>query len=373
MEENLPIEQPGEPPGESGHHDIGQPDQAEAASPGIVSDRDCAGCGAPATEEKHSTPLCADCRQKFIRYPIPVWIRVFAAGIGALVLFSLFTFPKDLSLGIGLEKGERAEKEKKYITAQREMEQAVKKAPGNVEAEGHLLIDAYYNQDMQTLARQFKKLKDTRIEDKQLMASIEEILDKLPGYYGNDSFSNFTTSHPDWYKVSDADWAAYMDRNPRDVSALIIRASLFFGRKEFPRCDSCLQDILRIDPGFYPALEMISSLKRQEKKPDSALLYNERLLSINKEFPYGIASKARTLLMQKKDKEALDLALKGYAFKKDDAFVQATLILAYHFNQQMKDRDDLIKTARQAFADSVDKGNLQYALDVVDNKEKFRD
>ena len=59
-------------------------------------------------------------------------------------------FPKDLSVGISLEKGVRAEKEKKYVTAQRAMESVLEKVPGNVEAKGHLLIDAFYNGDLTT-------------------------------------------------------------------------------------------------------------------------------------------------------------------------------------------------------------------------------
>jgi hypothetical protein len=49
----------------------------------------------------------------------------------------------------------------------------------------------------------------------------------------------------------------------------------------------------------------------------------------------------------------------------------STLILAYHFNGRLGERDALIKKAQSAATDSVGKDNLQYALDVINNKEKF--
>ena len=338
-----------------------------------LPNRDCAGCGQPAMYGDHPTPLCADCRTQFIRFPIPLWIRIFAACIGAIVLFSLFTFPKDLSLGIGLEKGERAEKEKKYITAQRAMEKVLQNVPGNIEAEGHLMMDAFYNQDMPTFAAQFKNLKDTHIEDKDLFASMQKTIEKADSYFNNDSFSNFMTAYPNT-QPADSAWAGYFTRNPHDAYALFVYASVLRDRKDYARSDSCLRVLLSWDPESYPALELMSSLKREEFKPDEASVYNDRLLNINKELPYGVASKARTLLMQKRDREALDLALKACELKKDDGFAQATLILAYHYNHRPKDRDALIKKVRTMVAtDSSENGSLQFALDVINNKEKFRD
>jgi hypothetical protein len=348
----------------------------ETPEPAIDSNRNCASCGQPAMNEDHPTPLCADCRKHFIRFPIPLWIKGFAGGIGVLVLFSLFTFPKDLSVGITLEKGVRAEKEKKYVTAQRAMESVLEKVPSNVEAKGHLLIDAFYNQDLQTFGEQYEKLKYVSIEDHDLLATINYVVDKAAPYFTDsaDAFAIFKVTHPDLTRAPDTAWTAYMMKNPHDLRALMAYVSQLFDRKEYDRCDSCTRYVLKQDGEFLPALAIMSSIKRQQHKLDSALFYNDRLLSINRESPDGIASKARTLLMQKKDNEALDLALKSYELEKNDVYTQGTLILAYHFNHRIRDRDDLLKKALiTAAKDSTDIERLQYVQDIIDNKEKFRD
>src|ERR1700761_1812511 len=89
--------------------------------PEDIPGRNCANCGRPAMEEEHPTLLCGECREMFTRFPIPLWIKAFAGGVGVLLLFSLVTLPKNLNIGIHLERGERAEKQKKFMTAGQEL------------------------------------------------------------------------------------------------------------------------------------------------------------------------------------------------------------------------------------------------------------
>ena len=103
-----------------------------------------------------------------------------------------------------------------------------------------------------------------------------------------------------------------------------------------------------------------------------ALTYNKRILDINPESPNGLASEARTLLLLRQNAEALDAALQAYALDGRNAYVKASLILAYHYNERKADRDALIQKSLKESADSSDKAAIQYALDVMSKKEKFR-
>src|ERR1700691_4020247 len=121
------------------------------------SSQACAQCGRPAMEEDHPTALCADCRQQFIRTPIPLWIGLFAACIVLILLFSLFTLPHNIVLGVALERGKKAEKDKKYLTAERELKKFTGKVPDNTEGNAYLMIAAFYNEDFETFKAQFEK------------------------------------------------------------------------------------------------------------------------------------------------------------------------------------------------------------------------
>jgi len=353
MEEHLPAEQ----------------SPTEEESPGTG----CANCGQPALEGNHAARLCGDCRAYFIRFPIPLWIRVFAGGICIVLLFSLFTLPKNLSLGIHLEKGIKAGKEKNYFTAEKELKSVLEKAPDNLEAKVHLTTAAFYNQDFETLMTLLKKLSKVRFEDQELFSELEATADKTLTYIPNDSFGNFTVSHPDLAKLTASDWEGYFLHNPDDNYAAIAYSSELYDRKEYETADSVLQTILKRTPEYGTALMLETNLKREQHKLDEAAVYCNRMLSMNHELPYGLAIQSRILLQQKKDKQALDLALKNYKKFDGNYYVVSSLMLAYHFNGRIPERDALVRQLQAAKLDSLAKTQVQYALDVIAQKEKFRD
>src|SRR5258707_190407 len=123
-----------------------------------VPEQGCANCGQPVMEGDYPTPLCSDCRGQLTRLNVPVWIRLFAGGIAVILLFSLFTLPRSISLGLQQERGIRAAKDRRYNTAEKELLKVFEKTRDNVDAKGYLLIAAFYNQDYQTFQDQLKKL-----------------------------------------------------------------------------------------------------------------------------------------------------------------------------------------------------------------------
>jgi len=72
----------------------------------------CINCGKCEADEKYPNKLCTDCRDSFIKFPIPLWIKIFAAAVGAVVLISMVTLPKSLSTSIHHKRGMNAEAEK---------------------------------------------------------------------------------------------------------------------------------------------------------------------------------------------------------------------------------------------------------------------
>jgi len=322
-------------------------------------------------EGDHPTPLCSDCRDQFSRLHIPVWIWIFAGGIAVIMLFSLFTLPRSISLGIHLEKGKKAVEAKMFNTAEKEFSKVLVKVPGNIEAEGNLLIAAFYNMDYETFNTQLKKLRDVKFEDKTLLDEIDKVMLKAEGYVTNDTLEDFKKGFPDEAHIPDTAWEGYVRRHEEDRYAAQEYAALLYDRKEYHRCDSLLDIILGSDYDYFPALMLGVNVRRDIGNLTGAMAYVDRILTINHESSWGLSARARTLLRQKKIKPGLDLALKLYDTDKQDVYAMSTLILAYHFNGLTAERDALIKKAQSAAIDSVGKGNLQYALDVINNKEKF--
>jgi len=335
--------------------------------------RPCANCGQPALDGDYPTALCQGCRDHFTRLSIPLWIKLFAGGIGLIMVFSLFTFPKNIGLGIQLQRGENAIERQNYNTAEKELKKALESVPDNVEANGNLIIAAFYNQDFETMAKEVKKMQSVNFEDKSLYNRISQTLEKADRYFPSDSFNVFLQAHPQGIPVTDSAWTHYLRNNPEDCFARLNYAKLLFDDKLYGHCDSVLTQILTVDPGYFNALAIETSVQRELGNYDASLEYARRIQAINHESAYGMSTEARTLLRQKKDKLAVELAKKAEKLQPNMAFVEATLILAYHFTGDAADRDALMKTALAQAADSSDKTTIQYARDVMDHKEKFRD
>ena len=103
----------------------------------------CAGCNHPVIEHGYPTPLCRDCRDNFIKFPIPRVIKLFGAVLGIILLYAMSGVPKNLATGIHYERGKEAIEKENYFTAQRELTTVIDKAPSFLEAKEYLAIASF--------------------------------------------------------------------------------------------------------------------------------------------------------------------------------------------------------------------------------------
>jgi hypothetical protein len=332
----------------------------------------CASCGNSAVEKGYPTPLCHDCRQRFIKFPIPRLILVFAGIIGVVIIVSLFSFPKHLSTALHFEKGERAMKKRQYHTAQIELTEFIRDAPDNQEARGYLAIAAFYNNDLTTVFEQGKKIADEDLGNDKLVRELNSIAGYLEEYYPGDSLRLLTRRNPDSTDdVPDSLLVPYASRHPEEVYTLMVYASHLYDEGRYATCDSVLRIALRKDPYYLPGLRLNFGVQRELGNYPASIKSCDDILTVNSEASYAIAGKARTFLKQHDDKKALQLALEAVKVDAKDLYTACTLVLARHYNGQMQERDALIRSLKAA-GDPDLPVFLGYAEDVIAGKEKFR-
>lgn len=342
------------------------------ATPADQPTKACANCGNPQIVAGYNTPLCHDCRQAFIKYPIPLWIKLFAGGIGLIVLFALYTFPKDISTGLHLERGLKAEKQKRFVTAESEYNKVLAKAPGDKEAIAHLMFVAFYNMDYEIFTSNSKKLEGKSIDDDKYMEQLNHMAFLTYEYGNSEEFSVIFKKYGEIMdSIPDTAFVSYLKQKPTDVAALYTYANRLYTKNAFSSCDSITSLILEHDNEYQPALLMKCAANREMSNWDSAISCCDRLLAINKEASYALAAKARVLLKEKKDKEALQEAQEAVAVNKDDMYCQATLAVAYHFNNQLDKRDAIVKQVNQS-KDTLGIIEMQFAVDIISGAKKFR-
>ncbi|MGB8193015.1 MAG: hypothetical protein WCF67_13890 [Chitinophagaceae bacterium] len=329
----------------------------------------CANCGSSFVEPDRPTKLCTDCRNNFIRYPIPLWIKGFGIGIGLVVVFSLFSLPKQLSLGVHLERGKKAIAERKFVTAERELKAFTQKVPDSKEALANLLIASFHNLHSDVLSETLDKLQGEEIDDAALLERANDVIAKLEKYVPGDSANALISRYNNADLVPDTAYFNVLRQQDDDLWTAAKLSSDLFDDGKYKLCDSILQRVIKKDEAYWPALRLLSSLKRQQDSMERSLHYCNVMLGINHEDTYAMASKARTLLRQKKDKEAMNLIHQAIALDGKDGYTQATLALAYHVNNKIKERDQLMSELRKDLLSSV---YLEYVTDVIQGKEKFR-
>jgi tetratricopeptide (TPR) repeat protein len=326
----------------------------------------CNNCGITITSFEGRTPLCMNCRAEFKALSIPTWVKAFGGGVLLLLIISMVSLPKQISTGVHLKRGIKAAEEHKYATSEKELQAVVKQQPDYKEAQCRLLMSAYYNNDLATVAKCFEKLKDKSIEDKELYSQVSTVLERLDLYVPKDSFTLLENKAGG---PTDKDFRTYLGKN-NDPYAIISYASFLLDKKEYIGSDSLLNIVLSVDENYYLALALKASLKRQIKQLDSSYYFLDRMLGQNKEDAFALASKARTLLLDHKDKEAVEFCNKSLSFDPSSGYGLATLALIYHCQNNFKKRDELLSRAQK---DSSLAGSFIYVIDVVSGKEKFRD
>jgi len=330
----------------------------------------CINCDSSHVEEGYPTRLCRDCRQSFIKYPIPLSIKLFAIGVGLVVLFALFSFPRNLSLGIHLEKGKKFEQKKQYLSAQHEFATVLKKVPDNQEANAHLMIAAFYNMDFETFSKAQEKLAGKNFDDQELLGRLNVLVESVYDYYPDTALANLIIkSGQQVADVPDTVYLNYLKENPRNIYGLYAYAGRLYN-KDIVRCDSVLKLLVEIDVSYIPALRLLTGVQRSQEKWDESIQTCYKILEINKEAGYAYAAMARTYLKEKLNDLGLKMAKRSVETDKSDPYNRATLALAWHFNAQPAKRDAILNELKMQ-QDSASHYYWQYALDIIQQKEKL--
>jgi tetratricopeptide (TPR) repeat protein len=332
----------------------------------------CINCGHPVVVKGYPNALCESCRNSYIKFPIPKGVKLFAIGIGLIFLFSIYKIPKDIGLGIHLDKGNTALEDKRYLTAEKELQKVVDKVPDDLEVQSNLFIASFYNEDFATFSKMFAQLNGRKYEDMELYNRVDAVMKESEMYYPNDSFVALQQRYNNNVsQIPDAVLKTYIAGNKDQTYPLLALASRLFDSKSYVAADSVLTAILSTEPEHIPALNMMAALKREENQPAASIAYCDKLLAINKESVYAFSAKSRTLLKQKKDAEAMALALKCHGMDETNYHATGSLALAYHFNNKVKEQNDLLNKMALA-KDSASVLMLQYVKDVISGKENFR-
>lgn len=331
----------------------------------------CANCGSNYAEPDSPSKLCASCREQFIRFPVPLWIKGFGLGIALLLVLALTRLPSQLSMGVSLERGKAAIEARNYFTAQEHLGEFVMTVPESEEGQCNLLIACFYNEDFENFVKVYSRLEGKEVKDEKLYTEVQSVLNLADHYYPTDSFQVLLDRYNnDATAVPDTAYEHFLGGRANELYATMCYVGRLVDEKQYGKCDSLLKRTLKVYEDFVPAYTGLANLKRLEDSLELSLKYCDKALALNHEYVDALCSKSRTLVKMKRDAEALALAKQALSINSISPYTQSTAALAYHFNNNTKERDALLQQAFQT--DSSAGGYAQHVLDVVSGKEKYR-
>jgi len=347
-----------------------QPNDNELLSEEIESPvPSCANCGKTRVELIPPTGLCNDCREKFIKFPVPLAIKLFAVLVVGAMVFAAFRVPKNISAAVHYNRGRKEIRERHYLSAQRDLVLSLQYAPTYQKAQEYLVIASFYNNDFTKFGEVLNQLQGKEVKESDLYQEINELINKAANYYPPDTILQLYEKYGSWDSIPLDTVKHYAALHPGEVYYNYAYISSLVNLDEYVLSDSLLNGVLFIDKDFVPALNAKCAVKRELLDFDSAHFYSDRILYLNRESVYGVSSHARTYLKQGKNAEGLQLALRGFKIDPKEPYAGATLALAYHYNNMLSERDSLIN---KAMKDSVQAEYYTYINDIISGKEKFR-
>jgi tetratricopeptide (TPR) repeat protein len=332
---------------------------------GTVEDSLCWNCKTNNYIEDNPNKICTGCRESFIKYPIPKWIWGFAGGILLIMIIGAFRMPAYVQAGLRISRADKFIGEKRFVSAQRELEKVLAVFPDNKNANGSMVVAASYNMDFEALRNAYDKIQYLEFDDKELLSAINEasvfIAQTIPKDTTLVRRIYAVKDDPEQLKIIFTTMDSTADQDANCAGVLI--SNYLFDLKEYDKCDEILKRVIELEPNFYGALSLQAALKRNTGDYDGAMAVCHKTLLLNKEDIGTLSQMARIELKRKNDKgaakyakQAMDLDPANIMAMEAQSMVdfyagrisESKKLLSNIKKQETKDGDDIVSTRLSA-------------------------
>lgn len=330
----------------------------------------CKVCGSNQVEEEYELELCKECRKELSKRPIPLKIKLIFAVIGIIVVIALVNFPKTMQVGIEYKKGEKAERALKYVTAMKHYEKVSALYP-NSEKVLSKLYRVYYENGLISEANDtFDKLK-VKTKDNQIIKDANKVTGKINLYYYP---SKELYQKIDGMKNAKSEDVIRLlketyDKNPKEIYAAYYLANLYFEEGKYKETLDTINKFIDKYPDFYNAYMLETAAYRELNQYDKAIECCNKVFAHNAEDIDANLALSKIELKRKNNAEGLKYAELAYKLDSGDFYTFSGLALAYHYNNKIKERDDMLTKFQEecpddeytiGFLKSIFDGTLQW-------------
>ncbi len=339
----------------------------------LLNESLCLNCKARPFAEGSKTRICDDCRQIFIKYPIPKWIWIFTGIILLVMVIGLTRMPKYFSAAVHLGRGEKAMEEQRYYTAQKELEMAAEIFPENIEINAKLFIASAKNINYPLISKSYNQIVDRNFEDAELLAQVQLMASTLQNYNAADTnIVNRINTLKDSVALLVHEFETLSPDNEDYLIAGAMIGNHLYDLEKYAEAEKVLNTVLEKNDSYYHALSLLSAVKRNMGKFDEAIALCDRLLEKNKEDVTVLAQKARIELKRKDDKQAAVYADEALSIDPTSLYaLEAKAMVAYYLNHKDESKQ-ILNTIRQKEIESGDTTITNRLQLILNGTESYR-
>jgi len=351
-----------------------QEDSTEANNTTEKENKLCRNCKTKEYLEGYPSPLCSDCRQLYIHYPIPRWIKLFALGVLLIMFLGLIRLPSYLHAAIHLSRAEKAMNTNHYLTAERELGIVLQYFPNHLQSNGRMIVACVYNGHFSSLEKPYEKLVNKNLNDQDLVWQINNATKNLELYIIQDSTLNNKIETIKYEPEKLKNLFKNLDSVdcPDILAAGTEIADKLYDLNDFKGSEMILDKLLIRKKDYRGAISLMSSVKRKLGKYDEAITLCDQLLQMNCEDVAAISHKVRIELKRKNDAQATKYADEAMKIDSKNIFAMEAMAMIDYYADRKAESTKLLSSIKHEEAitgDSIISNRL--AL-VLSGKELFR-
>lgn len=329
----------------------------------------CTKCGSPDYEDGYVNNHCRECRREMSRYPIVSWVRWMALGVAALFVLSLFNMPQALKATLAYNKGNQLMEARKFVSAEKTFREILQRYPSNFKMNANYAIAAFYNEHYDIADSVLDLWRDRHIEDADMLDKVNGLI-RLAKFYNlaEDSVYSLLEDAVDT-KERIRIMNAYHITHKEEIAAKLVLATYYQQDSNYKAVISLCEEIRLLEPHITFGHSLLARAYCEEKQFEKGLQVCDHLLSHHAESLPGLLLKAKILLKQKQDKQALLFAQQAYDLEPANAGAIRFLGLAAYFNGNKATLTEMEKQ----YSFVADSAELASFNDVIHNKISYRD
>lgn len=301
----------------------------------------CLSCEKEEALKGYPTDLCEECREEFIKFPVPLWIKMVSIIILFIMLFGLISFKNPLTAAVNYERGLNAEKELKYVTAQIAYKKALKKFPKSQLLKSRLFISLVKGDDLAQAEKIYDEIMKMEYSDDDLFNEVQSAVD----LYGKSFFlteeiekiiknQNLSLSQ----KISGLENLSKSNKNGNMYGTYYYLGEGYFANQEYEKSIEALNNAYNLNKDFYFLKISTAAAYKELGNYEKAKKELDVIFKFNKEYEPSYVYLSFINLREHNYKDALINAEKAYSLNKNDLDAVEAIVISNHYlkNEQQK-------------------------------------